>query len=263
MAADDEWRDPPEPELALEPRIPEAPDVEEAKDPSTPKEKSVGGFSFYLSLFALLPTGILTLLLALATWQLSFMESTCTFIAGVVGGSVLAKIFIKGHISVLIHEFKHQIISNLVGNKSRGMKIGENSGHFEYAYSKKTTHYHAFISLAPYILPLFTFILSLIAFAVCREDHKLAALVVGIGYGADLLLNMRDISPIQTDINQIRGGYTIGLIYIAAWNFFILGVLLTWAFQGMTGFAMLLEEFSALFVMVHQYLRAPAPGPEL
>ncbi len=260
MAADDEWRDPPEPELPPVFSVPETSAAKDTEDATPAKEKAVGSFSFYLSLIALLPTGMLTLLLALATWQLIFMESTCTFVAGVLGGSILAKIFIKRHISVLIHEAKHQIISNLVGNKSRGMKIEENSGHFEYSYSKKTTHYHAFIALAPYILPLFTLVLALIAFAVCREDHRIAALVVGVGYGADLLLNMRDISPIQTDINQIRGGYTIGLMYIAAWNFFILGLILTWAFQGMTGFAMLLEEFSTLFIIVHHYLRTPVTG---
>jgi len=216
----------------------------------------VGGFAFYLSLAALLPTGVLTVLLAVVTWEHSSAIPTGIFVTSALVGAFLAHSCVSGHISVLIHEFKHSVVSNLVGNKRKGMKVNERSGHFEYSYTKRTAHYNAFISLAPYILPLFTFICSLLAFALVRHNHERAAIVVGIGYGCDLLLNARDISPIQTDISLIRGGYKVGLLYIGAWNLVILGLLLAWVFKGTAGFVMLLEQFSLFFVKVHLYLSA-------
>jgi hypothetical protein len=225
----------------------------EILEPAAKKEK-IGGFSFYLSLLALLPTGILTVVLTLYTWDAETVARTSFFFGCVVVGALLAKIVIRAHFSVLLHEFKHQIISNLVGNKAKGLHIEAGSGHFEYSYTKRTKHFHAFISLAPYILPLCTFTASLCAFALAKGDHMIAVGIVGIGYGADLLLNTRDISPIQTDINEIRGGYGVGLLYIAAWNLLIFGVLLAWVFHGIGGFALLLAEFSALFLYLHQWM---------
>jgi hypothetical protein len=225
--------------------------VEEDDDKETKSAERVGGFAFFLSLGALLPTGLLTLVLSLRAWDPAFMRPTGIFAASALAGTLVAHFLIRGHISVLIHEFKHSLVSGLVGNKRKGMKIGKSSGHFEYAYTKRTAHMNAFISLAPYILPLFTFVGCLVAFAAFRHDHELAVLIIGIAYGTDLVLNMRDISPIQTDINLIRGGYHVGLLYIAAWNFTIFGVLLAWVFQGAVGLMMLLEAFSKFFVAVH------------
>jgi hypothetical protein len=142
-----------------------------------------------------------------------------------------------------------------VGNKAKKLHVEANSGHFEYAYSKETSHYNAFISLAPYIVPLFTFIAGLLALAFGRTDHIIAVAIIGAGYGIDLVLNLRDISPIQTDITEIRGGYKVGLLYISAWNFLLLGVVLAWVFHGIDGFAMLLHEFAALFFFLHNAIR--------
>ena len=152
---------------------------------------------------------------------------------------------------MLIHEFKHSVISNLVGNRHRGLKIGRNSGHYSYAYSKRTAHYNAFISLAPYITPVFTFVAVLVSLIFYRDERQIAAAIVGFGYGVDILLNMRDISPIQTDISLIRGGYGMGLLYIAAWNLLTIGVLLAWVFQGPHGLLLLLEDISACFIYLY------------
>ena len=222
----------------------------EHEEEPTPQDL-VGGFAFYLSLLALLPTGIL--FTSLTLYRARAADSTCVvnFILATLGGVALAQMFIRGHFSVFIHEFKHSLISNLVGNRHKGFKIGEASGHYQYAYTKRTAHYNAFISLAPYITPVFTLISVFLALVFLRNDREVAAVVVGIGYGMDLLLNMRDISPIQTDISLIRGGYGMGLLYIAAWNLLTFGVLLAWVFQGTHGLVLLLEDISACFIYLY------------
>jgi Peptidase M50B-like len=234
-----------DPSEALEPH--EGEDAEE----SGQAPELVGGFAFFLSLLALLPTGIL---FASATlYRVRAADYTCTtrFCVAVLIGAALGQIFIRGHLSVLIHEFKHSLISNLVGNRHRGLKIGRHSGHYTYAYSKRTAHYNAFISLAPYITPVFTFVAVLVSLIFLREDRQFAAAVVGFGYGVDLILNMRDISPIQTDISLIKGGYGVGLLYIAAWNLLTFAMLLAWVFQGTHGLLLLLEDISACFVYLY------------
>jgi hypothetical protein len=224
-----------------------------SRDKELPKQEVVGGFAFFLSLAAILPTGLIILFLSLRLISTESIGYAGTFLCAVLVGAVGAHCLIKDHISVLIHEFKHSLVSNLVGNKRKGMKIDRDSGYFEYAYSKQTKHFNAFISLAPYIVPVFTFISGLIAFALLRHEHVLAVLVVGIGYGMDLVLNIRDISPIQTDLTLIRGGYRIGVLYVAAWNVLIFAFLVAWILQGLAGLAHLLESLSIFFVQVHQW----------
>lgn len=218
---------------------------------SSSEQDLVGGFAFFLSLFALLPTGILFTTLTLYRVRSADYICSVRFLIAFLIGATLAQMFIRGHLSVLIHEFKHSVISNIVGNRHRGLKIGKNSGHYTYAYSKRTAHYNAFISLAPYITPVFTFVAVLLSLIFFREDRQVAATIVGLGYGVDILLNMRDISPIQTDISLIRGGYGMGLLYIAAWNLLTIGMLLAWVFQGSHGLYLLLEDISACFIYLY------------
>lgn len=233
----------------------ESPQTTEPRPVETgiPKQPLVGGFAFFLSLAAILPTGLIVTSLSLGLLSTESVGTAGIFACAALVGGLCAHFFIKGHISVLIHEFKHSLISNLVGNKRKGMKIDRDSGYFEYAYSKETKHFNAFISVAPYIVPVFTFIAGLIAFALFRHEHILAALVVGIGYGLDLVLNIRDISPIQTDLSLLRGGYRLGVLYVTAWNVLIFGLLLAWVLKGGAGLAHVLESISIFFVNLHQW----------
>jgi hypothetical protein len=224
------------------------------------KDQLVGGFAFYLSLLLLFPTGVLFFILAILQIRHAEVKFAGIFIASCIFGAALAKAIIRDHISVLLHEFKHRLIANLVGNKFKGMKVGKNSGHVTYTYTKKTAHYNAFISLAPYIVPIFTVLASVISLVSLRHDPLMMLVVIGLGYGADLLLNVRDISPIQTDISLIRGGYTIGLLYILAWNLVIAAVVLAWAFQGLAGIGHLFQAVSEVFF--HLYFSLSGRTPE-
>lgn len=225
-----------------------------------PEQSVVGGFAFFLSLGALFPTGLLFFTLAVAQIRDSDKTMAVAFLGSCIFGAVLAHSMIRGHFSVLIHEFKHALISNLVGNKNKKMQVNQNSGHLVYSYTKKTAHYNAFISLAPYIVPLFTFVGILLSIAVAGGDPLVALIVIGLAYGADLLLNMRDISPIQTDITLIRGGYGIGIMYILAWNLFSAALVLAWAFQGSAGVAELFGTVSRAFFAIYFWFTGSTPG---
>lgn len=232
-----------------EPHDPPSPDASQTALPGP--EEIVGGFPFFLSLGALLPTGLLFTGLALVRLRYADPITSTAFVLATCAGAFVAHLAIKGHISVLLHEFKHSLVSNLAGNKHKGMTINENSGYYQWAYTKRTAHLNAFIALAPYFVPVFSFLSALFVLALFRHDRFLAVCVVGLGYGMDLLLNLRDISPIQTDITLIRGGYKVGLLYIAAWNLLIGGLVLAWAFQGTDGLIILFEDLSTLFVYLY------------
>jgi len=226
------------------------------------ENERVGGFAFFLSLILLLPTGLVFFIVAIRQIRDADIADAAIFILAAILGMMVAHGCIRDHISVLIHEFKHSLISNLAGNKYKGMKIDRNSGHMEYAYTKRTAHYNAFISLAPYIVPIFTTIFSLIALSTSRHDPTMMVLIVGFGYGIDLLLNMRDISPIQTDISLIRGGYHVGLLYILAWNLVIAALALAWAFQGIAGIGLLFKTVCEAFIWLYFSLSGQTPGGE-
>ncbi len=231
----------------------------ESPDDDTPESGIVGGFAFFLSLALLFPTGLLFFFLAVRQVRHAEGKMAFAFLGSCIFGALLAHSMIRGHLSVLIHEFKHALISNLVGNKNKKMLVNKNSGHLVYSYTKKTAHFNAFIALAPYIVPLVTFLAILISIAVAPGDTILAVLIIGLGYGADLLLNARDISPVQTDISLIRGGYGIGLLYIIAWNLVTAALVLAWAFQGTAGIAELFATISKFFITLYFQISGTRP----
>jgi hypothetical protein len=226
-------------------------DAKKSDAEDQPENGVVGGFAFFLSLLLLLPTGLLFFGLAVRQIRDADGSIAFTFLGSCIFGALLAQSMIRGHLSVLIHEFKHALISNLVGNKNKKMRVDKNSGHLVYSYTKKTAHFNAFISLAPYIVPITTFLAVLLSVAVAPGDTLMAVIIVGLGYGADLLLNARDISPIQTDISHIRGGYSVGLLYILAWNLMTASLVLAWAFQGAAGVAELFATISKFFIALY------------
>jgi hypothetical protein len=226
-----------------------------AEDQPEEKPVAVGGFAFLLSLLLLLPSSVALLTLCILRLGAESMWPLLTLLVGAVLGGTFAHLFVRRHISVLLHEWKHSVVSNLVGNKRKRMKIDEHSGFFEYSYTKETAHFNFLIALAPYIIPVFTFVAGLLVFAVNPDAHWKAVALLGVGYGADLLLNLRDISPIQTDISLIRGGYRFGVSYIAAWNLTILSLVIAWGSAGGSGLSLLLQDLSSLFFALHPVTR--------
>ena len=222
-------------------------------------DQVVGGFAFFLSLFFLLPTAVLFLGIALRQVQHGELSAAITFLASLCTGLAIAHYGIRGHFSVLIHEWKHEVVSSLVGNRNKRMEVSQHTGSLQYEYTKKTAHYNAFISLAPYILPVFTFIGTLTSLAVGPAYQTAPLVLVGICYGIDLLMNTRDISPVQTDISLIRGGYGVGLLYILSWNMLTAGVVVAWVFNGISGISAQFEAMLLIFISLYSAITGWSP----
>lgn len=231
------------------------------KEPKDTSNQIIGGFAFFLSLFFLLPTGVIFFGVALSQLRYAEVSSVVLFLASLIVGIGLAHYLVKGHLSVLVHEWKHEVVSSLVGNKNKRMEVGERTGSLQYEYTKQTAHYNAFIALAPYILPICTFIAILLTVALGSANPHVPLVLIGIGYGSDLLINARDISPIQSDIHLIRGGYYVGLLYILSWNMLTTALAFAWAFNGFSGLTELVEVILKLFVALYSALTGWHPGP--
>lgn len=194
-----------------------------------------GGIAFFVSLGALIFLSLFNFFLLPELWDSLVIAPLIRFGIGVFIGVWLAQGFLKGRFSVAIHEFKHRLISGLVGNKHKGFVVKKNSGEYRYEYTKETAQYNAFIALAPYWVPLFTGIALLLSLTLWRHNHTLIPLVVGVAYGVDLLMNTRDISPHQTDLTLTRGGYQVGVLYVIVMNATIFSYLISWVMQRLYG----------------------------
>lgn len=185
----------------------------------TAKSEKVGGLAYFTSLFFLLVLALSNTIALLQVARSSDPSVLTAYLISVGAGVVIARLLVRNHPSVFVHELKHSIVSNLAGNRAKGMKIRRRRGHFEYEYTKRTAAYNAFIYLAPYYFPLCTVGCSLIALAAFTKSHPaLFAAALGVGWGADLELGVRDIGPHQSDFTSLRGGYSVGVIYVSAMN---------------------------------------------
>ncbi len=201
---------------------------------SSETKETPGGPLFYISMIALLIIGTSNTLYLFDLWDDAARERAYNFVFGIICGIAFASLFIRNHLSVLVHELKHAVISGLAGNRFKGLKIGRESGHFKYAYSKESAHHNATISLAPYWLPIFTFPLFFFGYNDFVPFDSLVILV-GIGYGADLCCGIRDIAPHQTDLTEIRGGFWISIFYLLLMHIVIFTFIVAWVYQGSLG----------------------------
>lgn len=219
------------------------------KDRPKLDDSKVGGLAFFFSLIVVIPLAIYGTLFLFVHTDRAALANFGRFALGAVAGATLAKLTIRGHTSVFIHELKHSIIANLVGNKATEWRIRKHAGHFQYEFTEKTRGYNAFISLAPYWLPLFTLLTLGVGLAGWHSDWTTVAFIVGIGWGADALLNLRDIAPYQTDFSDLRGGFPIGITYVTALNSFLTALLLTFIGWGTHGLKLL---GTSVFTTLHQ-----------
>ena len=207
---------------------------------SKPKryEGKVGGLFYFVSVSSLLILAVLSLVLIGRLFVFSGLPRRNPLYLHIFSTSIgaLIAIIMRGRISVFIHELKHSIVSNLVGNKAKGMKIEEESGHFEYTFSKDTSHMNAFISLAPYTFPLFSLVSLVLVALLYTKEPELARAIMSCALGIDLIQNARDVSPYQTDFSEVRGGFFIALVYVCCFNFILTSIVSIWAVYDFSGF---------------------------
>lgn len=225
------------------------------KPNNRPKVQRSGGLAFYSSLVACCLVALLNLTLFTRIWADSSLLNWLYFGAGVLIGAAYAFFFIRGRLHVFIHELKHSIPSNLAGNRFKKLEIDQEEGAFHYAYTKDTAAYNAFIALAPYCLPLFTFCTLLLGYATSSSNPNALLGIVGVGYGIDLVLNTRDISPVQTDLSMINGGYGVAVFYVVIFNICVFSFLAPWVSLGSSGIRLLTQEYWVLIVQLSALVR--------
>lgn len=183
---------------------------------------------------------------------LSFLQLG-PFVVSLISGMMFAHLLLRGHVSVFIHEFKHMIVSLLAGNSPRGMQVKGSSGHYEYSYTEDTKSFNAFISLAPYSLPLFTAIFLAASIYPFWDREEILKVIAGLGYGIDLVTSIRDISPHQTDFSALRGGFGLGILYVIALHIIIALTMICWVTGGITGLIELFQGAFRLFTHVSSH----------
>jgi hypothetical protein len=210
------------------------------------KQEKIGGIALYLSLIALLILSVSNLsaiITLIPTFNLSTLVNLITSLATIVFGFLLAIYSIPEKTFVFMHETKHAVISGLAGNRWKKMHIENDSGHFEYAYSKRTAHFNAMIALAPYFVPLLTVPALAMSAVAFYQYHRVMLVITCFAYGIDLFSNIRDIDPRQTDFSVIRGGFSVGLSYVALANILIFTLLITWCLFDLAGLKHLAVSF--------------------
>jgi hypothetical protein len=196
-------------------------------------ESRIGGIGFCISLVCLLVLAGVNAVNLPLLWDEYAAGNLLYFCGGGFVGAIMASISLRGRSYVFLHEFKHWIAAGLAGASYKKLVVGPGSGHFEFSY--RDPQYNAFIALAPYYLPLFTFLALLIGTALWRDDHAAFVVAAGVGFGIDGGLNFRDVSPHQTDFSRLIGGYWAGMVYVLAFNLAVLTTLLGYVFQGIYG----------------------------
>lgn len=222
--------------------------MSESENEEKKQKASIGGVFFLVGIPCLAIVGLSSLKTLPKLWDSYALAASARFAAGLILGIFLARIVVKGKLRVLIHEFKHSLVSGLVGNRAKSLHVNSETGHFEYEYSSETEKYNAIIALAPYWIPLFSIIFVAIGLFKLTPSHLIWVFIVGIGYGIDLVCNFEEVSPHQTDLNTITGGFWVGLTYVLLINLTVFALLLAWVFQDLQGLKLVFYDLAVWIV---------------
>ena len=224
------------------------------------KPSPVGGIPFFCALGALAVISALSLRIFISNLQILNTTRMLLFLSGMVSGWIAAQWIIRDHLGVFIHELKHSIVSSLSGNRAKEMKVGSRSGHFSYEYTERTAHMNAFISIAPYVLPLATIAFLFISVSLLTPYPLIVVYLVGCGFGLDIYAHIRDLGPHQSDLSLLRGGYAVGLPFVFLANAVIALVLLFWINAGLSGIVL---WFDALWNLAYQLSKIFSASPKI
>ena len=203
------------------------------------KQGKVGGLAFFLSLVFLTVLGGLNLNAVPEVVTLASPARITAVLSGALSGALLTRLLVKRRAGVFLHELKHSIVSNLAGNRARGMKVRNSRGHFEYEYTKRTEAYNAFIYLAPYYFPVLSVAAALVTLPLFWRNPLVWSSAIAAGFAGDMELAVRDIGPHQTDFQNLRGGFPLGLFYVIMMNLVLATTLISALLMGRDGLLVL------------------------
>ncbi len=120
---------------------------------------------------------------------------------------------------VMAHELTHALAAVLMGGKVTSIHASTTGG------TTVVNKSHIFISLAPYIFPLYTAV-TLGLYAIAAQPFKIYLIgLSGFTYAFHLALTVYSLSHHQPDLKE--GGVVFSLIFIFAGNMIVLMLLFT------------------------------------
>lgn len=160
-------------------------------------------------------------------------------ILGVLGG-----IGLTGKPRVFYHEFKHKLVSGLVGNRPKRLEIKSAvEGEFEYEYSTETKHFNPFIALGPYFFPFITLFSTPFWTFFQQADIMVREGILVFSLAFDLSFSATELDPYQPDFEAVPGGKFTGLLFVVSVNLIFSIVCLTVCLGGFQLLGQLLYEF--------------------
>lgn len=160
-------------------------------------------------------------------------------ILGVLGG-----VGLTGKSRVFYHEFKHKLVSGLVGNRPKRLEIKSAvEGEFEYEYSTETKHFNPFIALAPYFFPFITLFSVPFWTFFQRADIIIREGILVFSLAFDLSFSATELDPYQSDFEAVPGGKFTGLLFVVSVNLILSIICLAVCLGGFSLLGQLLYEF--------------------
>jgi len=214
------------------------------KEPDT--KRRFGSFAFYFSIPAALFIAAFLLLEVYMFLRLkgAEREGLTLFLHSFLAGTILTAQFKAERLRTLIHEIKHVVVATLTGQKVMEVRVGRGEGHVTYEATKDTFHLEAFVMMAPYFVPLFSFPIFLCAIALESVARPAFVYALGFFYGLDLATGYKEIHTGQSDLKRIYGGYLFTRGFLFAVHLLWFSVILVWIVGGNAAFVFIAETLS-------------------
>ena len=165
------------------------------------------------------------------TWNLPVYQWTGI---GIVSFFVLARFFNSNlnWFCTFSHELSHTIVSILLLRKIHSFQAGRGTGEISTSGNSNTL---VFVDLAPYCLPIFTYILLAIRMMLAKEMLMYYDVLIGMSIGFHVYCFKTQTGSYQTDIN--KHPLYFSYLYIAAVLLFNMCVILVSYWNGKNVFS--------------------------
>lgn len=160
------------------------------------------------------------------TWNLPVYQWTGV---GIVAFFVIVRLFNKNlnWFTTFSHELTHTIVSILLFRKIHSFQAGMGTGEISTSGNSNTL---VFVDLAPYCLPIFTYLLLAIRMMLAKDMLMYYDVLIGLSVGFHVYCFKTQTGSYQTDIN--KHPLYFSYIYIATALLFNLCVILVSYWNG-------------------------------
>ena len=160
------------------------------------------------------------------SWNLPVYQWTGV---GIIAFLVLARFFNKNlkWFATFSHELTHTIVSVLLFRKIHSFQAGRGTGEITTSGNSNTL---VFVDLAPYCLPIFTYLLLAIRMMLAKDMLMYYDVLIGLSVGFHVYCFKTQTGSYQTDIN--KHPLYFSYIYIATALLFNLCVILVSYWNG-------------------------------